>query len=130
MGKLAETMRGMPGFYGFEGASRGAVSSAEGALGVVFSDDYREYLECVGVCSVNGHEIAGIGPSTRLDVVSMTEEERRSVSCAHTDWYAIERLGIDGAVAWQNAAGEVFVSLPSCCDFKKVAESLLEYLKS
>ncbi|MDO5042374.1 MAG: SMI1/KNR4 family protein [Slackia sp.] len=130
MGGFVESIKEMPGFCGLKGVSERSIFEAEDVLGVSFSSDYKEYLEHLGVCSVNGHEIAGLGASERLSVVAMTKVERPNAPCVSDDWYAIERLGIDGIVAWQNAAGEVFLSAPSGRDSKKVADSLLEYLES
>lgn len=130
MGGFVEAIKEMPGFYGLKGVFERSIYEAEDALGLSFSSDYKEYLAHVGMCSVNGHEIAGLGASERLDVVAMTKEERPNAPFVPDGWYAIERLGIDGVVAWQNAAGEVFLSVPSGCEPKKAADSLLEYLKS
>lgn len=130
MGGFIEAIKEMPGFYGLKGVSERSIFEAEDVLGLSFSSDYREYLTHVGACSVNGHEIAGLGASERLNVVAMTKDERPNSPCVSDGWYAIERLGIDGVVAWQNAAGEVFLSAPSDCEPKKAADSLFEYLKS
>ena len=127
---FVEAVKGMPDFYGFEGVSEESIAAAGDVLGVTFARDFKEYLECIGVCSVNGHEIVGLGASERLDVVLTTKEARSEAPYVPSDWYAIERVGIDGVVAWQNAAGEIFISTPSSCGREKIADSLLEYLKS
>ena len=109
------------------GASQEAILDAETRLGVTFSDDYAEYVSAFGFASANGHELTGVCGFPRLDVVAVTEDERGRGHGEKVSWYVIERLGIDGMLAWQDGNGNVFITaVGSSPEF--AASSLLEFI--
>ena len=105
---------------------KSTIESAEQALGVSFSQEYRAYLERYGIAAVNGHELTGICKSDRTNVVSVTQ----SAKCIHVtgdDWYVVEQTNIDGIVIWQASDGSVYQTAPNA-KAKKICESLAEYI--
>lgn len=105
------------------------VQQAELALGVSFSDEYKEYLLSLGVAAVGAHEFTGICGSSRLNVVDVTLKEREL--CGHDcdEMYVVEQEGIDNIVVWQASDRKVYWTVPGNMPVF-VAASLAEYLLS
>lgn len=108
MSAFVDTLRKCKLFFSKPGASDSQISRSQSTLGLEFANEYKEYLREYAVVSVNGHEITGIFPGTRFDVVEATEEERSCNPNIPTDMYVVERTNIDGIVFWQDVAGSIF----------------------
>lgn len=119
----------LPDFFPYHGASPKAISEAEAALQTSFADDYSEYLAAFGLVSANSHELTGICPFPRLNVVDVTIAEREFDNSADVSWYVIERLGIDDVVAWQSPEGDIYLTAEGVAP-RKVATSLFDYLSN
>ena len=128
MGSVYQSLSGLPHFRCLGAADSDAIAEAEADLGLSFARDYRGYLEGCSFASVNGHELTGICKSPRLDVVSVTRAERENWPDIDPTWYVLERTGMDGVVAWQNADGVVYLSIPGS-GYMVACDSLLEYVK-
>jgi len=103
------------------------VNKAEQALNLKFSDDYKAYVQEFGIASFEGHELTGICSFPRLNVITVSEEERSLNPDIPKDWYVIEQTNMDGAVVWQREDGTVFQSIPGMKP-KQMAESLSDYI--
>ena len=125
MDKIAEELSKLPYFHGMRGAEASEIEAAEARLGVVFSDDFRQYLQTYALASANGHELTGLCKSDRLNVIEVTEAERDHYEGVDPSWYVIERIGIDGALAWQASDGSIYIATARSGGVK-VCESLLE----
>lgn len=110
-----------------KGVAPKTIKVAEKSLGLSFYKEYGDYLKEFGIAAVNGHELTGLTTSKRLNVVSVTQEERKYHTVPR-DWYVVEQLHIDGVVVWQSANGEVYQSLPGQPP-TKLCNSLVEYIK-
>ena len=108
-------------------SNKSEIVKAENELQLKFSDEYKEYVLTCGAAIGRGHEFTGLTTSKRLNVVSVTQEERQ-YHTVPSDWYVVEQLYIDGVVIWQSTNGEVFQSLPGQSP-TKLCNSLLEYIK-
>lgn len=128
MSSVCQSFSELPNFRCLGAADSGAIDEAEAKLGLSFAKEYRNYLKACSFASVNGHELTGICGSPRLDVVGVTRTERGNWPDINPTWYVLERMGVDGIVAWQDADGVVYYSVPgSGC--MAVCDSLLEYVK-
>ena len=105
-------------------ATEAEVTAAEKELGVIFAEDYREYVLKYGVISARGIELTGVTTAKRLDVVTVTKAEREMASIPE-NMYVIENVAIDGIVVLQNTAGEVF-SIAPLEPLKRICSSLSE----
>ena len=94
------------------GVSQEAISRAEDALGLRFSEDYRRYLMRFGAADYYGHELTGLGGPDWTDVEAITREARKANPDAPQSFYVIEETHIDGVVFWQSETGEVYESIP------------------
>lgn len=129
MGDLIPYMKNMAAFRPRNAATSKEISFAESELHLHFSEEYKKYLSEYGVASVYGHEFTGIAPSQRLNVVSVTQEERALSMDINPAWYVIEQTNIDGIVIWQDQSGNIYQSAPSAATIK-IASSMLEYLSN
>ena len=105
------------------------IETAEQALGVHFSREYREYISQFGVASTYGHELTGICSFPRLNVVDVTRKQWTLNPLVPTALYVVEELNMDNAVVWQSEIGEIFLSQPNTVP-TRIAESLIEYLNT
>lgn len=125
--KISKLIQEQPAFH-----TRGAVSdedikTAENTLGLQFAQDYREYVAAFGAASFAGHELTGVCGSKRLNVVSVTFEERNNTAVP-SDWYVLEQANIDGIVLWQDRSGAVYQTAPHIKP-RKFCGSLVEYIE-
>ena len=105
---IIEKMKVYPDFCKLGSVSEESIIEAETQLGVMFSDEYKTYISAFGTASMQGHEFTGICKSPRLNVVDVTQSERKDHPDISNDLYVIEQLNIDGIIIWQTQSGEVF----------------------
>lgn len=128
MENIADALRNIPNYIGSTGRTEEIILKAESSLGVVFAQDYRQYLSMIGLACFDGHEFTGLTDISRLDVVTVTKEQRVINSNIPTDWYVIEETNVDGIIIWQNKSGYVYRTFPTSLPVK-IASSLLEYIR-
>ena len=110
-----------------EGVPEQDILQAENELGLQFAKDYKEYLAKYGVVSYENHELTGICPFPRLNVVYVTKEERQFNPFVPKCYYVIEQANMDGVVIWQAYDGKVYQTYPDL-DPVQIAASLSEYI--
>ena len=115
-------------FHSLSGVSEEEIRQAENTLGLVFADDYREYLLTYGIASIRGHEFTGLGSSSRLSVVDNTVQEREQHPDLPGTLYVVEQCNIDGLVILQDENGDVFSVAPGLA-LERISGSLCEYLE-
>lgn len=127
MDKIVETLSKMEGLLSGKGVPATMITEAEEKLGLHFSVEYRQYLLSFGVAAVNGHELTGLGSSSRVNVIDVTSSQR--IRCNVDDsFYVIEESNIDKAVYWQNKSGKIYLTVGDSSP-KQVADSLTEFVK-
>lgn len=129
MSAFVNTLKKSDLFFSKPGVSDNQISGAQSTLGLEFAKEYKDYLREYAVVSVNGHEITGILPGTRFDVVEVTEEERGCSPDIPTGLYVVEQTNIDGIVIWQDDAGDVYQTTYGSKP-EPIYASLDEYIKS
>ena len=125
---FADFLRNKAGFIGSSGRTKEEILQAEEELCIRFAADYHEYLERIGLASVEGHELTGLTNDIRLDVVAVTKEYRALYGPDIVSWYVVEDIGIDGVVIWQDEKGTIYQT-SFTVEPVKIAESLEEYLR-
>lgn len=115
--------------FSMKGVSDELINQAEQELGLIFNKEYKSYLSVYGLVSYGSHELTGICPFPRLNVVSVTIEEREYNPLTPKDYYVIEQLNIDGMVIWQSSEGKIYQTTPNS-EPVKIADSLSEYIQS
>lgn len=107
--------------------SEEAIHIAEEKLKLNFAKDYREYLSEIGVVALCGHELTGLTNSPRVNVVDVTQLERKVNTALPLNWYVIEQANIDGIVLWQSEDGLIYQTEPGGSP-QKVCTNLSEYI--
>lgn len=124
---IVDVLKDMPGYIGSNGRTEEEIFEAERELGTLFAKDYCAYLKEIGLACFDGHEFTGLTKTARLNVVSVTKEQREYFDRATSSLYVIEEVGIDGIIIWQNSNGTVYAATPNS-KAKKIADSLSEYI--
>lgn len=127
MDKIVETLSKMEGLLSGSGVPDSMITDAEDKLGLHFSTEYKQYLLSFGVAAVNGHELTGLGSSSRVNVVDVTMSQRSRCN-VDDSFYVIEESNIDKAVYWQNKSGKIFLTVRDS-EPKQVADSLIAFVK-
>ena len=127
MDNIVDLIKSMPDYIGSNGRTEEEIRQAEIALGITFAKDYRKYLKELGLACFDGHEITGLTKTARLDVVSVTNEQRKQLGKVSLSWYVVEEANIYGIVIWQNSDGTVY-EVAANTKAKKIASSLAEYI--
>lgn len=127
MANIIEVLKSMPDYIGSDGRTEEEIDKAEKVLGISFAKDYREYLKEIGLACFDGHELTGLTKTDRLNVVSVTKEQREQIGKVASSWYVIEEAGIDGIIIWQGSDGTVYETAPNSKS-KMIAKSLAEYI--
>lgn len=126
MENIVAMLESMPAYIGSNGRSNEEIDLAEKKLECTFAQDYHEYLSEVGLACFDGHELTGLTKTERLNVVTVTTEQRKLLGDMVSTWYVVEETNIDGIVVWQDSVGTVYETALSA-QARKVASSLLEY---
>ena len=105
------------------------IREAEMKLGLIFSDEYKEYVSCFGCVSFVSHELTGICSSENTNVVTSTIRCKESIPNIPSDWYVIEEANIDGIIIWQESSGIIHETQPKKTP-RTIAGSLAEYIVS
>ena len=126
---IIEAINGLNHLCALLPATPSAVSEAEQALGLRFAPDYKAYVLQFGAISACGIELTGVTTSRRLDVVSVTKQERAWNSCIPLNMYVIENMATDGLLILQDATGIVYAAMPHG-EPHKVFDSLTDYVKA
>lgn len=113
-------------YCGGRGVDQKQITSAEKKLGISFSKEYKEYLEIIGLCMVNGHELTGISDESRTNVVDVTEYHRSISDNLPKDMYVVEETNMDGIVILQDKKGIIYSF--SNGNIGKISNSIIEYL--
>jgi hypothetical protein len=84
-------------------------------------------LKEIGLACFDGHELTGLTKTARLNVVSVTKEQRERFGKDTSSWYVVEETNIYGIVIWQGSDATVYETSPTS-NAKKIANSLSEYI--
>ena len=126
MSKFIEEIKNKPNFYAEKGTSPLQIEQAELSLGLNFAIDFKECLREFGAISVDGHELTGFSADKNLDVVEVTQKNRKKHNVGN-GLYVIEETHIDGIVIWQDGKGDVYETTPNSKP-QKIANSLIEFI--
>ena len=124
--KIVDIINKLPSLRHLAPASDEEIKISEAELGIKFASDYKEYLWNFGCISASGLELTGICGSQRLNVVDITNQERKLNKNFPKDMYVIENTGIEGILMLQNQKGEVYQFENG--KLKKEFNSLSDYL--
>ena len=126
---VSDTIKLIPGYIGSNGRTEEEIVNAEKELDTSFANDYREYLENIGLACFESRELTGLTKTARLDVVSVTKEQRMLNQSIPRNWYVIEETHLDGIVIWQSPSGEIYQAT-AVAPGRKIYCSLMDYVSA
>ena len=127
MSDIIGTVNRLPKMEHSTSASEEQFFHAEEILGLCFSEEYRQYLSAFGAAWSDIIAISGITDDDAYSVVSLTNRLRKVNPGISPTFYAIEDVGVDGLVIWQDHTGSIYQSIPNH-PAVKVFESLSAFL--
>ena len=127
--RFSEMIRQSEPTFIYGAISQESIHEAEQKLNLRFSNEYASYIAEFGAAIWDGHEFTGLCDGKRLDVITITKEQRKFNEFVLDDWYVIECLDIDGIIIWQNADGTVYATAHNSKP-KKIANSIAEYIQN
>lgn len=107
------------------GTNQEVIKDVEEELHFKFPKEYVEFLISYGAMSIKDHEIFGIAPSTHLDILNNTLEERTRNDALAT-YVVIENLAFDGMLIVMDETGIVYEFTNE--SFEKIADSFQQYI--
>ena len=113
MTNIIETIHRLPDMEHAVPAGQDEILRAEHALGLRFAEEYRQYLSAFGAAWSDIIVISGILDAEDYHVVSLTQRMRSVNPDSPSTFYAIEDVGVDGLVIWQDHTGTVYQSIPN-----------------
>lgn len=128
MSDIITLIQNQPDLFFLKGATDEEILQAEKCLGLEFDDSFRKYISVYGAASFNGHELTGICRSRRLNVVDATIDAKEKNAHIPSDFYVIEKLGVDGAIVWQSTDGCIYQTT-HYSEPIKIAQTLTEYFE-
>ena len=126
MAQIIEKLKSIPNLYHAKGCSTSQIKAAQDILGIIFPDEFVDYVKQFGAISFYGTEWTGLNVDGYLNVVEATLQERKFNTSFPNDCIVLENLGIDGLLTVMNAEGEIFSIHYDKRD--KVCGSLVEYV--
>ncbi|TCI63149.1 SMI1/KNR4 family protein [Exiguobacterium sp. SH0S2] len=89
------------------GVGKETIRSMEERLEFIFPKSYVAFLNLYGALSVNNHEIFGHAPSSHIDVVENTLQERERTKELE-QYVVIENPGFDGILIAMDKLGQIW----------------------
>lgn len=126
MTNIVEKMKSIQNLYGIKGCSLAQLREAQEQLGLVFPDEYVDYVREFGCIDFGATEWTGLNIKGRLNTVDATQKEQSVNPAFPKGHFVLEDLNIDARKVIVNESGKVFYlqydKIECICD------SISEYL--
>lgn len=119
-------MRSIQGLFQIGGCTDEEIDAAQKALGIVFPQEYVDYVKAFGAVSFAGAEWTGLHVKGYLNVVEATEQEKSVNPDFPKDCFVLENCGIDAILTVVDQAGRVYSLQRDRRE--KLCDSLSDYL--
>lgn len=127
MNKTTEVFLKVKDLKALGGCSKEEIQMAEKALGLVFPEEYKDYLLEYGTVRFNGVELCGLNVTGYLNVVEATEQEKSVNDSFPEKMFVIEDLGVDAKLIIGDEKGNIYLLQR---DKKRlVCDSFLKYVE-
>ncbi|WP_411680080.1 SMI1/KNR4 family protein [Clostridium thailandense] len=126
MSKIIEKIKKIPNLNCLKGCSTSQIKDAQQELGLMFPDEYIDYVKEYGVICFFGTEWTGLNVEGYLNTVEATKQEKNVNSAFPEGFFVLEDMGIDSKMAVVNEKGNVFILQRDKIEL--LCESLSEYV--
>lgn len=109
MSKIVERISAIPDLQYLEGCSMEQIEDAQKKLGMVFPDEYKEYVKEFGAICFFGTEWTGLNVDGYLNTVEATKQEMGVNKKFPSKCFVLEDIGIDAKLAIVDEEGNVFI---------------------
>ncbi len=127
MSNIIAAIQKLPGMESGTPAGAEEIRTAEEELHLHFAEEYKEYLSVFGAVCSDIIAVSGLCEDEDYAVVELTKKLRSIQANIPLDFYAIEDVGVDGLVIWQDKTGTVYQSIPNY-DPVRIFDSLSDFL--
>ena len=127
MSAVIELISKIDGLKSVGGCTKEQIDDAQSKLSLVFTEEYKEYLEKYGVIRFKGVELCGLNIDGYLNVVEATEQEKQVNKEFPAKMFVIEDLGVDARLIVGDEKGNIYLLQR---DRKKlICSSFAEYVE-
>lgn len=126
MSNIVEKIKNIKDLGAIKGCSMEQVNEAQKALGIIFPDEYIDYVTAFGCIDFGATEWTGLNINGRLNTVEATKKEMSVNKDFPKDCFVLEETGIDARQIIVNEKGEVFMLQHD--RITPICKSISEYL--
>lgn len=126
MGKISEIIEKITDKTTYIPASTEKIEQAEKKLGLLFAEEYKEYLTKYGALSTDYVELTDVEAGI-TNVCDITENLRKWYKTFPKDLYVVFYVGVDDIVVLQNVKGQIYYITPEH-ELVPAFESLADFL--
>lgn len=109
MSKIVEKMKQIKGLNAIKGCSTEQVNEAQKALGIMFPNEYVDYVKAFGCIDFGATEWTGLNIKGRLNTVEATKKEMSVNPDFPKGCFVLENLGIDAKLIIVDQMGKVYL---------------------
>ncbi len=109
MSNIVNKLKAIPDLSALEGCSMQQLEEAQTELGLIFPNEYVEYVREFGCVDFGATEWTGLNINGRLNTVDATKNEMSVNAYFPKGFFVLENLGIDAKRIIVNEKGEVYL---------------------
>ena len=109
MSNLVDKISTIPGLCAIEGCTSEQVEMAQNVLGIIFPEEYIEYVRQFGCIDFGAVEWTGLNIKGRLNTVDATLQEMSVNHDFPKGFFVLEDLGIDAKKVIVNEKGQAYL---------------------
>ena len=126
MSDIVAKIKNIKDVSAIQGCSMEQVLEAQKALGIIFPDEYIDYVTAFGCIDFGATEWTGLNINGRLNTVEATKREMSVNKYFPKGYFVLENTGLDARQIIVNEKGEVFMLQYDKLTF--LCKSISEYL--
>lgn len=108
MEKIVDKINKIEKLYHVKGCTTKQLKEAQKELGIIFPEEFVDYVRSFGAISFYGTEWTGLNVDSYLNVVNATKKERKINADFPTGCFVLENLAIDGLITVVDEEGRVY----------------------
>ena len=126
MSSIVEKIRKIPDISYVQGCSKEQIEEAQNELGLIFPEEYVDYVMEYGAIDFFATEWTGLNVKGYINTIQATKKEKSVNEAFPKGYFVLEDLGIDARKAIVNEKGQVYML--QYHKLELISESISEYL--